>query len=251
MIPLKDDTPRFSTPYVTYFLLIFNTVIFLFEWWAGRTQPGAAEQIIMTFGLVPVKIPIALAGGHVPLHLVGYLGTRYVPPLAAFLPILTSMFLHGGWWHIISNMWVLWIFGDNVEDYLGHFVYLLFYLGAGIAGALLHVAFNWASPLPTVGASGAIAGIMGAYFVLYPKARVLTLVPFFFVFFVWLPAWIVLGYWFLAQFLGGAATAISVHTASARGGVAFWAHVGGFLTGLLLIKLLPHRPRLYRYSGWN
>lgn len=251
MIPLKDDTPRFSTPYVTYFLLVFNTLIFLLQWWAAKTQgPGVSEQLAMVFGLIPVKIPIALAGGQVPLKLVGYLGTRYVTPTAAFLPILTSMFLHSGWWHIISNMWVLWIFGDNVEDYLGHFVYLLFYLGAGIAGALLHIFFNWTSVIPTVGASGAIAGVMGAYFVLYPKARVLTLVPFFFVFFVWLPAWIVLGYWFLAQFLGGAATAIQAHGA-ARGGIAFWAHVGGFLTGLLLIKMLPHRARLYRYSGWN
>ena len=252
MIPLKDDTPRFSTPYVTYFLLVFNILIFLLQKWVESTQgPVASDQLTMVFGLVPVKIPIALAGGQVPLNLVGFLGARYVTPLAAFLPIFTSMFLHGGWWHIISNMWVLWIFGDNVEDYLGHFVYLIFYLGAGIAGALLHVVFNWGSPIPTVGASGAIAGVMGAYFVLYPKARVLTLVPFFFVFFVWLPAWIVLGYWFLAQFLGGAATAISTHGAAARGGVAFWAHVGGFVTGLLLIKMLPQRPRLYRYSGWN
>jgi membrane associated rhomboid family serine protease len=248
MIPLKDDTPRFSTPYVTYFLLIFNIAIFLLQATQG---PGANQQLAMVFGLIPVKIPIALAGGQVPLRMVNYLGTRDVTLLSALLPILTSMFLHSGWWHIISNMWVLWIFGDNVEDYLGHFVYLLFYLGAGVAGALLHVMFNWTSAIPTVGASGAIAGVMGAYFVLYPKARVLTLVPFFFVFFVWLPAWIVLGYWFLAQFLGGAATAISSAHTSARGGIAFWAHVGGFLSGLLLIKLLPHRQRLYRYSGWN
>lgn len=250
MIPLKDDTPRFTTPYVTYFLLAFNTAVFLLQWWAERAQPGSSEQIALVLGLVPVKIPIALAGGQVPLRFVGFLGMRYVTPMAAFLPLLTSMFLHSGWWHIISNMWVLWIFGDNVEDYLGHFVYLLFYLGAGIAGGLLHVLFNWTSTIPTVGASGAIAGLMGAYFVLYPKARVLTLVPFFFVFFIWLPAWIVLGYWFLAQFLGGAATAIGAHT-HGQGGIAFWAHVGGFVVGLVMIKLLPHRARLYRYSGWN
>ncbi|HEY3930099.1 MAG TPA: rhomboid family intramembrane serine protease [Candidatus Koribacter sp.] len=253
MIPLKDDTPRFTTPYVTWFLLLLNVVIFLLEEWVQHGPQGrlASEQLAMVFGLVPVKIPIALAGGQVPLRLIDYLGTRTVSLQAAFLPILTSMFLHSGWWHIISNMWVLWIFGDNVEDYLGHFVYLLFYLGAGIAGALLHVMFNWGSVIPTVGASGAIAGVMGAYFVLYPRARVLTLVPFFFVFFLWLPAWIVLGYWFLAQFLGGAATAIGTAHSTTTGGVAFWAHVGGFLTGLLLIKLLPHKQRLYRYSGWN
>lgn len=254
MIPLKDDTPRFSTPYVTYFLLVFNVLIFFLQKWVESTQGAAAyDQLMVVFGLIPVKIPIALAGGQVPLRMVGFLGARYITPVGAFLPILTSMFLHSGWWHIISNMWVLWIFGDNVEDYLGHFIYLLFYLGAGIAGALLHVIFNWTSAIPTIGASGAIAGVMGAYFVLYPKARVLTLVPFFFVFFVWLPAWIVLGYWFLAQFLGGAATAISSAHAASRGGggVAFWAHVGGFVTGLVMIKLLPQRPRLYRYSGWN
>jgi len=252
MIPLKDDTPRFSTPYVTWFLLLLNVVIFLLEEWIQSTQGRvASEQLAMVFGLVPVKIPIALAGGQVPLRLIDYLGTRTVSLQAAFLPVLTSMFLHSGWWHIISNMWVLYIFGDNVEDYLGHFVYLLFYLGAGIAGALLHVMFNWGSVIPTVGASGAIAGVMGAYFVLYPRARVLTLVPFFFVFFLWLPAWIVLGYWFLAQFLGGAATAIGTAHSATAGGIAFWAHVGGFLTGLLLIKLLPHKQRLYRYSGWN
>ncbi len=252
MIPLKDDTPRFSTPYVTYFLLFFNVAIFLLQLMVEHTQGQAgAEQIAMTFGLVPVKIPIALGGGQVPLRMVGYLGTRYVTLTGAFLPILTSMFLHSGWWHIVSNMWVLWIFGDNVEDYLGHFVYLVFYFTVGIAGGLLHVIFNWTSVIPTVGASGAIAGVMGAYFVLYPKARVLTLVPFLFVFFLWLPAWIVLGYWFLAQFLGGAATAIGTAHTAQSGGIAFWAHVGGFLTGLLLIKLLPHKQRLYRYSGWN
>jgi len=251
MIPLKDDTPRFSTPYVTYFLLGFNILVFLLQKWVESTQGAvAADQLVLVFGLIPIKIPIVLAGGQVPLKIVGYLGMRYVTPIQAFLPLFTSMFLHGGWWHIIANMWALWIFGDNVEDYLGHFAYLVFYLGAGIAGAIVHVIFNWTSVIPTVGASGAIAGVMGAYFVLYPKARVLTLVPFFFVFFVWLPAWIVLGFWFLAQFLNGAASAISVQR-GATGGVAFWAHVGGFLTGLLLIKVLPQRPRLYRYSGWN
>lgn len=252
MIPLKDDAPRFNTPYVTYFLLIFNVLIFLLEEYVSVTQgPRALDQMVALFGLVPAKVAVALSGGHVPYQLVRYLGNHAITPLEAFLPFFTSMFLHGGWMHIIANMWVLWIFGDNVEDYLGHFKYLLFYFAAGIAGSVVHLVFNWGSLLPTVGASGAIAGVMGAYFVLYPKARVLTLVPFFFIFFVHLPAWVVLGYWFLAQFLTGAATSITMTANSARGGVAVWAHVGGFLTGLLLIKLLPHRPRNYRYSGWN
>ena len=118
------------------------------------------------------------------------------------------MFLHGSWLHLIFNMWALWIFGDNVEDYLGHSLYLVLYFASGVAAALLHTLFNIGSTVPSVGASGAIAGVMGAYFLLYPRARVLTLVPFFFVFFMWLPAWIVLGYWFVAQFLSGAATSI-------------------------------------------
>jgi membrane associated rhomboid family serine protease len=252
MIPLKDDTPRFTTPYVTFFLLGFNILIFFLQKWLEWTQgPVAVDQLVLVFGLIPVKIPIALAGGLVPGGLVGYLGTRYITPVAAFLPLLTSMFLHADWWHIIGNMWILWIFGDNVEDYLGHFTYLLFYLFAGIAGGVTQVIFSWSSSsatVPIIGASAAIAGVMGAYFVLYPRARVLTWV--FFIFFVWLPAWIWLGIWFLGQFLRGAATSFSPRSAT-YGGVAFWAHVGGFLTGLLLIKLLPHRARLYRYSGWN
>ena len=251
MIPLKDDTPRFTTPYVTYFLLGFNILVFFLQKWVELTQGAIGEdKLILVFGLMPVKIPIALAGGVVPGHLVGYLGTRYVTPLAAFLPFLTSMFLHADWMHILGNMWALWIFGDNVEDYLGHFTFLMFYLIAGITSGATHVLFNLNSNglVPTIGASGAIAGVMGAYFVLYPKGRVLTWV--FFIFFVWLPAWLWLGIWFLGQFLAGAASTIATRTA-AHGGVAVWAHVGGFLTGLLLIKLLPHRARLYRYSGWN
>jgi membrane associated rhomboid family serine protease len=170
---------------------------------------------------------------------------------ATFLPVLTSMFLHGSWLHLIANMWALWIFGDNIEDYLGHGLYLFFYLLSGVAASALHTIFNVGSTVPSVGASGAIAGIMGAYFLLYPAARVLTLVPFFFVFFVRLPAWVVLGYWFVAQFLSGAATSIATTTARAAGGIAFWAHVGGFVAGLIMIKLLPHRPRRYHYGSWE
>jgi membrane associated rhomboid family serine protease len=167
--------------------------------------------------------------------------------MAAIVPVFTSMFLHGSWLHIIFNMWALWIFGDNVEDYLGHSLYLVLYLVCGVAAALLHTLFNIGSTVPTVGASGAIAGVMGAYFVLYPRARVLTLVPLFFVFFMWLPAWVVLGYWFIAQFLSGAATSISTHGAGSSG-IAFWAHVGGFVAGVLLIKLFPARTRRYHYG---
>src|SRR5205807_1310006 len=146
--------------------------------------------------------------------------------------ILTSMFLHGGWLHIIGNMWFLWIFGDNIEDHLGHFRYLLFYLACGIAAAVTHIVFNLSSNEPTVGASGAIAGVMGAYVILYPRARVLTLVVLIVFFtFWWIPAWVFLGYWFLIEFLSGAAMSIA-ETSRSTGGVAFWAHVGGSVTGV-------------------
>jgi len=160
------------------------------------------------------------------------------------------MFLHGSWLHIIGNMWVLWIFGDNIEDYFGHFPYLIFYLLCGFAAAIAHIILNAGSEVPTVGASGAIAGIMGAYFLLFPKARVLTLVPLIIFFtFWWLPAWIVLGYWFLLQFFSGAATSIAYSNPNS-GGVAFWAHVGGFVAGIILIKVMPQRSKRGRYGTW-
>lgn len=243
MLPLKDDAPRITTPYITYFLLVSNILIFIFELMIQST--GQLNAFLMQFGIVPAKITILLdRGGAVPHALVSQFGMRYVTWADVLVPIVTSMFLHGGWGHVISNMWALWIFGDNVEDHLGHGLYLLFYLLSGIAGAVVHILFNLGSTLPTVGASGAIAGIMGAYFVLFPSARVLT---FLFVIVVWLPAWIFVGYWFLVQFLSGAAMAISATSNS--GGVAVWAHVGGFLSGIALIKLFPSRPRRYRYYG--
>src|SRR5271169_2765559 len=244
MIPLKDDAPRVSTPYVNVTLIVLNTLVFLLELSAGPQR----QQFVDAFGMVPVRLSIVLFNnGYVPWNLVSQLGTRFVPPMAAILPIFTSMFLHGSWLHLIFNMWALWIFGDNVEDRLGHGWYLLFYLVCGVAAALFHTILNASSTIPTVGASGAIAGVMGAYFLLYPRARVLTLVPLFFVFFVWLPAWIVLGYFFVGQFLLGAATSIAVRGGTA-GGVAVWAHVGGFLAGMLLVKLFPARSRRYQYG---
>jgi rhomboid family protein len=235
MIPLRDDTPRFSTPYLTYFLIALNTLVWFYELMLGAQSHRALDRFIYAFGVVPSYDLTVISGG------------TDLSPAAGILPIFTSMFLHGSWLHIIGNMWVLWIFGDNIEDYLGHFKYLLFYFVSGLGAGLLHIIFNLNSRLPSVGASGAIAGVMGAYFVLYPKARVLTIVPLIIFFtFWWLPAWIVLGYWFLVQFLSGAATAIAA-TSQTTGGVAFWAHVGGFATGILLIKLLPPRPRRYSY----
>ncbi len=230
MIPIRDDAPRSGTPYITYFLLALNVIVFLFEVGIG---PGRRADFIFQFGVIPASIT----------HLRDGLSPE--TPAGALFPLLSSMFLHASWLHLIANMWALWIFGDNIEDYLGHFLYLLVYLASGLAGSLLHVLLNSASLVPSVGASGAIAGIMGAYFVLFPSARVLTIVPILF-FFVWLPAWVVLGYWFVAQFLSGAATAIASTSSTQGGGVAVWAHVGGFITGILLIRLLP--PRTNRFS---
>ncbi len=233
MLPIRDDAPRASTPYVTYFLVALNTLVFLFE---VALAPRARASLMFQFGFVPMNVTAYVRGAG---------GTA----LGGFLPVLTSMFMHASWLHIIFNMWALWIFGDNVEDYLGHFRYLGFYLLSGLGAAFLHYVFNPASQVPSVGASGAIAGIMGAYFLLFPSARVLTLIPFFFVFFTWLPAWLVLGYWFVVQFLSGAATSIT--SARQAGGIAFWAHVGGFVAGILMIKLFPRRAPRYRFYTWQ
>ncbi|MGB7556040.1 MAG: rhomboid family intramembrane serine protease [Candidatus Korobacteraceae bacterium] len=248
MIPLKDDAPRVGTPYINYVLVAANVLVFLFslDW---RSFPPEPRPIFLAvFGVIPARFSVVMFNhGYVPWDLISGLGMRYISPLQAFLPVITSMFLHGGWLHLIFNMWALWIFGDNVEDYLGHSLYLVLYFLSGIAATLLHTLFNHNSTVPSVGASGAIAGVMGAFFLLYPRARVLTLVPFFFVFFMWLPAWIVLGYWFVAQFLSGAAGSIAAHTGGSSG-IAFWAHVGGFLAGMLLIKVFPARTRRYHYG---
>jgi membrane associated rhomboid family serine protease len=232
MIPLRDDQPRFSTPYVTYFLIGLNLVAFLFE---ATLTPQNFKALLYQLGMVPANITGFLAGA-------GRMGL-----MAAFLPTLTSMFLHGSWMHVIGNMWFLWIFGDNIEDHLGHFKYLLFYLLCGLGAAFAQVILNPHSIVPTVGASGAIAGVLGAYFLLYPRAKVLIWFPILFLFY--LPAWVTLGYWFAMQFVSGAATSLASYS-DTRGGVAFWAHVGGFVAGIILIKLIPERPRRYRYGTW-
>jgi len=234
MIPIRDDRPSFTTPFINYLLIALNTLVFLYEVLLG---PRTREVFVYQFGVEPLRVLAALGLANV-----------HVPDPSA-LPLLTSMFLHASWLHLIGNMWVLWIFGDNIEDYLGHFGYLIFYLVSGLAGSVLHIALNPASNIPSVGASGAIAGVMGAYFLLFPSARVLTLVPLIIFFtFIWLPAWIVLGYWFVLQFLSGAATSIAYSSRTGGGGgIAFWAHVGGFVAGIIMIKILPQRMRRTRY----
>lgn len=236
MIPLRDDQPRFSTPFVTWFLIGINLLVFLFELSIGYQSRADLNALMVQFGVVP-------------RHAIGLLtGVPAFAPVAALLPILTSMFLHASWMHVLGNMLVLWIFGDNIEDHLGHFKYLVFYLLCGFAASFTHILLNPNSLVPSVGASGAIAGVMGAYFVRFPHAKVLIWFPPIFIFHV--PAWLMLGYWFFAQFLSGTATSIASANEAAGGGIAFWAHVGGFVAGVLLIKLLPERPQRYRYGTW-
>ena len=229
MLPLRDDQPRYSTPWVNSFLIGLNLLIFLGE---AALDPQSLDLLIHQFGVVPSHLSAFLAGSP-----------RY-SLVAVVLPFFTSMFLHGSWMHVIGNMWFLYIFGDNVEDYLGHFMYLVFYLLVGLAAMSVQVAVNPHSSVPTLGASGAIAGVLGAYFIVYPRARVLT---WFFVFVLWVPAWVILGYWFVLNFLSGTATSLNAAHQN-MGGVAFWAHVGGFIAGMLLIKLFPERGRRYPYS---
>jgi membrane associated rhomboid family serine protease len=224
-IPLKDLNPRRTYPVVNTLLILTNVIVFLYQL---TLTPHQSDAFVLANATIPNHIRVALSG-HGNLE-------------AAFVPIFTSMFLHSGFMHIAGNMLFLWIFGDNVEDYFGHFPYLLFYLVCGIGSGLTHIIFNFHSSLPALGASGAISGVMGAYIILYPRARVLTLV---FIFFIPIPAFIILGYWFFLQFLAG----VSSVGAAATGGVAWWAHVGGFLIGMLITGLsLGDRKQSVNYS---
>lgn len=209
-----------------------NIFVFLYELALGRYL----EPFLMHYGVVPALV-FAWPQTDLPLS-------------AVAIPFLTSMFLHGGWLHLIGNMWYLWIFGDNVEDRLGHFTYLIFYLLCGLGAGIVHTVLNYDVEVPSIGASGAIAGVLGAYLVSYPKARVLTLVPIFvFLQIIEIPALIVLGFWFIMQFLYGAAS-LAAATAN-TGGVAWWAHVGGFIIGMILVGLFPRRDRLQHEYTWR
>src|ERR1700722_11930360 len=230
MIPLRDMTPRSTIPVVTLLLIAVNVVVFLHQ---VSLPPAQAEAFVRLYGLVPAKIQLALAGRHYSLA-------------DAFIPLFTSMFLHGGWLHILGNMWFLWIFGGQVEYRLGHFTCLVFYLICGLGSGLAQLAFSWGSKIPASGTSGAIAGVLGAYIVFYPSSRILTLVPLFIIWFtVQIPALVFIGLWFLIQFLSG----VSSVGAASMGGVAWWAHVGGFLLGVLIAQFyrLSVGPAQYVY----
>jgi membrane associated rhomboid family serine protease len=211
MIPLRDTQPSARTPVVTSALIAVNILVFLLQ---VSLDPFSRNFFIATFGLVPDAWA------------------------ASRLTAFTYMFLHGGWLHLIGNCWFLWIYGDNVEDVLGRWRYLLFYVACGLLAGLAQMLLNPYSRVPIVGASGAVAGVMGAYLVKYPHARVLTLV---FFFFVEIPAYLMLVYWLLIQLVSAAGSVGFSQTS--QGGVAWFAHVGGFATGVLLIYLLPTRER--------
>ena len=231
MIPLKDMTPRRSVPFATLLLIAINVIVFVHQ---TTLPPAATDAFIKTYGLIPAKISLALAGRHYTME-------------QALLPLFTCMFLHGGILHILGNMWFLWIFGGNVEDRFGSLPYLAFYLVCGIGSGISQVLFSWGSHIPSIGASGAISGVLGAYIVFFPRSRILTLVPLFIIFFLWrIPAIIFIGLWFAMQFLSGV---VSLGQANV-GGVAWWAHVGGFLLGMLIARIANPSKRVSA-SSWT
>jgi membrane associated rhomboid family serine protease len=244
MIPIRDDNPQFLTPVGTYAIIVLNALVWVFVQGFGSTLP--LVQSICSFGLVPARLLQALpAGATVPL------GEGLVCQLSgpAWYTAITSMFMHGGWMHIIGNMWFLWLFGNNVEDAMGTARFIIFYLVCGLAAAGLQVAMSPDSIVPMVGASGAIGGVMGAYIVLYPRVNVHMLIFLgFFVTTVAVPAVFMLAYWLLIQLISGVFS-----LGAERGGVAFWAHVGGFAGGMALIFLFRDQTLLARhpYYGWG
>jgi membrane associated rhomboid family serine protease len=220
MIPLRDTVRSRNDPVINWLLIVANLLVYLVEMAQGE-RLGA---FIVTYGLVPARYSIPQLSEHFSFGQQAF-------------SFLSFMFLHGGFWHLLGNMWSLYIFGDNVEDRLGPFRYLVFYVLCGVASGLSHLFLNWDSSIPTIGASGAIAGVMGAYFVLYPGAKILTFIPiFFFPYFIEIPAFVFLGIWFVFQFLSAAGT--SAQTT----GIAWWAHIGGFVFGMVSLTFFLRIP---------
>lgn len=224
MIPIRDENPTHTFPIITYLLIALNILVFVFQTLMG----GSNESFVYQFALIPVELTSTFS-------------------LENISNIFSSMFMHAGLAHIGGNMLYLWIFGDNVEDRLGSVRYLIFYILGGLIASLAHVITNPLSQVPTVGASGAIAAVLGAYLVLYPRQRVLTLIPLgFFLRLTMLPASLVLGVWFLLQFFQGVMTIGGPDV----GGVAFWAHIGGFVSGVLLSQIFKKPERSYPAYHW-
>jgi len=221
MIPLRDTLRSNHFPLVNVMIIVLNVLAFFWQ----LAQGPALEKAVFLYGMVPARYSDPGLASH-------------FTTFEQVLPFLTSMFLHGGFLHILGNMWFLYIFGDNIEDRLGHIRYLIFYLLSGVAAGLVHLLTSWNSRIPTIGASGAIAGVMGAYLILYPKARILTLVPIFFFFQLFeIPAFVFLGYWFLLQL------AFASFSGGEGGGIAWTAHAGGFIAGIVVFKILDLIPR--------
>jgi len=239
MIPLKDTILRQGFPLVTWIIILMNGIIFIFE---ISIPKNLLQQLFYLFGLVPAKYSYP---NWAIIHGV---------PFDDYLSFVTNMFLHAGWLHIIGNMWFLFIFGRTVEDHMGHFRFMIFYLLAGVLASITYFLIDIHSRIPEFGASGAIAGVMGAYLLMFPRARILTLIPiFFFPWFVEVPALVFIGYWFLIQLVGGTLTLASPIS---QGGIAWWAHVGGFVSGMVMLPLFrrhSHRKRFpdetYRLDG--
>jgi membrane associated rhomboid family serine protease len=225
MIPIRDEIRTRETPVVNYTLISVNVIVYLLMTLAG---PATQEAIIARFAMVPAHFADGVT-------------------LAEIMTIFTSMFMHAGLAHIGGNMIYLWIFGDNVEDRIGHFRYLMFYLVGGVVASLTHLAINWGSELPTVGASGAIAAVLGGYLVLFPASRIVTLIPLGrFSHLTTAPAFVFLGLWFILQLFEG----VMSFGGADVSGVAFWAHVGGFVAGLVMVKLMPTEDRQERALAW-
>ncbi|MEZ5318943.1 MAG: rhomboid family intramembrane serine protease [Vicinamibacterales bacterium] len=244
MFPYHDENETLRPAVVTVGIIAACVLAWVFVQGAGMPETVAAS--VCNYGLVPAELMRALpAGTAFPM---GPEMSCVIDPGRDVHHILTSMFLHGSWMHLIGNMWFLWIFGNNIEDAMTRPRFLLFYLLCGTAAAALQVAAEPASGIPMVGASGAISGVMGAYLVLYPRVRVFTLVTLgFFFTTVALPAWVMLLYWGALQLLGG------LSAVAGEGGVAFWAHIGGFVAGVVLIKVfvVPDRVQAHRTSPWR
>jgi len=242
MIPLSDELPTVRTPWMTYTLLAAMLVVWIFVQGAGLDQQALAASVC-NLGMVPGELThMARLGTAVPLGR-GLACVVDNEPINILTPVI-SMFLHGGWGHLLGNCLFFWVFGNNIEDSLGSFRFLVFYLVCGLAAAAAHIIAQPASPLPTVGASGAISGVLGAYLVLYPRVRVRMLFLFFV---VPIRAWLVLIWWFFWQLV--AALPELTNGADLTGGVAVWAHVGGFVTGVLLVKFFENRSLVVRRTA--
>jgi membrane associated rhomboid family serine protease len=249
MIPISDDNPTLRTPVVTYLLLAAIALVWLFLQGAGFNTEALAASVC-NLGMVPGELTgLAQLGFGIPIS-ERHACVIDAEPINRLTP-LTSMFLHGGWGHIIGNGLFLWVFGNNVEDSMGRGRFLVFYLLCGLVAAGAHVLVDPASPVPTVGASGAISGVLGAYLVLYPRVRVKLLFPIFFLLtFISLPAYVVLIYWFVLQVITGLPQLMALRP-EISGGVAVWAHIGGFVAGAVLIKLFENRRYTEQRTTWR